>query len=347
MAAESDAGADVVAAMQALARRITPTGGTPESDFELLVGAFESQSQTLDHLRALAVLAEPNDTKLMSAFGRVASFASRVRDAGISHVLEVIFERSHARIDLTDDLHAFVRSIVAGFGGRITFGNLNYDTLLLSALLATCQDELTDLGDPQNKVSVRTSPSTTREVPGLRTTANFLASRRVRLLHLHGSLTYWKDADGTFAKLDTVFLRANRLWAKVRKDSTSFRPVVILANQQDKTGLVGEYPFALAYNAFASSLDRTNHWLIVGYSFRDECVNDMLRREFTGRAIKPTVLVATYGNDPKRTLVEESLGWDAASGDSSTWLTIMRGGAHSLAGSRPWRSFAPNATQVT
>ena len=49
---ESEAEADVISAMQNLARRIVPTGGAPERDFELLVGAFESQSQTLGHLRA-------------------------------------------------------------------------------------------------------------------------------------------------------------------------------------------------------------------------------------------------------------------------------------------------------
>jgi hypothetical protein len=44
---------------------------------------------------------------------------------------------------------------------------------------------------------------------------------------------------------------------------------------------VGKYPFALAYDVFRSSLERSSRWLVVGYSFRDEVIIETLREVFS------------------------------------------------------------------
>ncbi|MCG2622688.1 hypothetical protein LVY72_12315 [Arthrobacter sp. I2-34] len=138
----TDDGSDVVAAMKEIAERALPHGATTDDDFEVLVGAFGAESRTLTYLQQLAALVSPQDAKLLEAIAQVSDFAEQVRDNGISHVLEVIFERSRAYRDESESMHDFVEAIVEAFDGKIAFGNLNYDTLLLAALIATNQHNL-------------------------------------------------------------------------------------------------------------------------------------------------------------------------------------------------------------
>lgn len=88
-------GDDAVAAMKELAARALPDGVRSEDDFEQLVGAFGAESRTLSTLETLATLTSPQDRKLRRAIRRVSSFAERVRDYGVSHVLEVIWGLPH------------------------------------------------------------------------------------------------------------------------------------------------------------------------------------------------------------------------------------------------------------
>jgi hypothetical protein len=338
----SDDGSDVIAAMKEIAARALPVGVPSDEDFEVLVGAFGSESLTMGYIERLAKLVSPKDKKLRAAIQRVSSFAEQVRDTGLSFVLEVIFERSRSSQEKAKGLQALVKAIVDAFPGRVTFGNLNYDTLLLSALLETCKSQLSDMGHGFKMVNVHTSGNPDTKVPSLReSAADFPANRRVRLLHLHGSLTFWSNRDKTiFAKLDTNFLASHDQWQSVRDQETNIRPVVVLANQKDKTSHVEEFPFSLAYELFCTSLTSTNHWLIIGYSFRDEPVNVRLRAEFAERSPKPVVLVVTRGDSPTRHEIERAFGWNVEDGDSSGWLSVHRGGANKLESSKRWHKFA-------
>ncbi len=333
-------GSDVVAAMKEIAERALPAGATSDDDFEILVGAFGAESRTLSYLQELASLVSPQDEDLRNAIQQVSEFAGQVRDEGLSHVLEVIFERSQGYSDGTAKLQAFVETITTAFDGKIAIGNLNYDTLLLSALLATLErNELADMGHGYKKCSI-TADGRKISVPALRTSASDFPPNRVRLLHLHGSLTYWSNLERTvFAKIDTANLSSFDQWGAVRERSTNVRPVVVLANQRDKSAHVTEFPFSVAYEVFAAGLKASAHWLVVGYSFRDICVNDMLREEFSNRTDKPTVLVVTYGDQPARHDVERAFGWGAEDGDSESWLTINRGGANDMKDSLDWKNF--------
>lgn len=345
IAAASDDGSDVVTAMKEIAERALPAGVTSEDDFEVLVGAFGAESRTMGYLERLAQLTQPQDESLRDAIQQVARFAVRVRDTGLSHVLQVIFENSHAYSDDAENLHAFVRAIADDFDGRVTLANLNYDTLLLSAVLTVCGvQHVADLGHGWRKVTiVDTDGEQVARVPALRTDkSDFPSSRRVRLLHLHGSITYWAGADGTiFAKLSREHLEDLEQWQAVRDENTELRPVVVLANQRDKTAHVQEYPFSLAYEMFVDSLADSDHWLIVGYSFRDEPVNAKLQAEFNDRAReeKPRVLVVTHGDDPELHTVERAFGWGKEDGSSVDWLTIVRTGADGVEETDAWSQF--------
>lgn len=150
---QNDEGDDVVAAMREIAQRALPQGVNSEDDFEMLVGAFSAETRTLSYLDQLASLTEPKK-KLRKAIKRVAAFAERVRDTGLSHVLEVIFERSVSNHEDARNLHTFIEAVTTTFDGKVVFANLNYDTLLLAALLHVCQSDVTDMGHGFRKVRV-------------------------------------------------------------------------------------------------------------------------------------------------------------------------------------------------
>lgn len=338
---ESD-GDDVVAAMREIATRTLPAGAESDDDFEELVGAFGAESRNLGNLGNLANLKSPTDEDLKRAIELVAKFAEQVRDTGISYVLEVICERSHASRDAAENLHALVADLLESFSGEVTFGNLNYDTLLLAALMHVRPGQFVDLGDGRHQVEVVVNDREQRKVPALRRRArDFPANARVRLLHLHGSLTYWASPENDrHAKLPRELLEDGEQWQAVRDNTTDIRPTVVLANSRDKSEHVGSYPFDLAYEVFRSGLQRSDRWIVIGYSFRDAPVNAMLRDQFSADEVPPTVLVVTHGRSPSRKLVERALGWEREEdGDSRSWLTIIRSGANGVERTEKWRRF--------
>ena len=196
MQASSDDGDKVIHAMNEIARRSAPLDEVTDEDFEKLVGAFDSQALTLEELGRLAELVATEDSALRFAIRDVSKFSERVRDMGISYVLEVITERSRADHARDSKLHATLGEIMDTFQGRVTFANLNYDTLLLSALGAL-DAPFADMGfgpSPVSLVVERPTNTSDREDPTrytgyqLRKSLNFPVTpkHRVRLLQLHG-----------------------------------------------------------------------------------------------------------------------------------------------------------------
>jgi hypothetical protein len=205
-----------------------------------------------------------------------------------------------------------------------------------------CQDgELADIADGRRKVAVEVDDQEIRHVPALRRiAADFPEDRRVNLLHLHGSLTYWEKRDGgIFAKLPKEMLDDDAQWRAVRERTTNVRPSVVLASPRDKAQHVTEYPYSLAYEMFARGLAHAPRWIVIGYSFRDEPVNRMLSTRFLDLEEKPSVLEATYGPDPTDREIERAFGWGADDGPSSGWLTVVRTGADGLQDSAEWETY--------
>ncbi|WP_454118271.1 hypothetical protein [Microbacterium lacticum] len=92
---------------------------------------------------------------------------------------------------------------------------------------------------------------------------------------------------------------------------------------------------------FKSGLARADHWLIIGYSFKDAPVNNMLREAFLDYEEKPSVLVVTYGPSPRRAEIERAFGWGADDPDSRAWLSINRRGANGVQDTNHWERFVP------
>ncbi|QWL30774.1 hypothetical protein E2R40_08600 [Rathayibacter toxicus] len=332
-----------MAAMKEIANSALEHGAKCDDDFEVLVGAFGAESRNLEMLHRFAALRDSLDENIQKSLSDSAAYLQRVCDNGISHVLEVIAERSHAsRGPAADNLQELLNAIITAFSGRVTFGNLNYDTLLLAALIRVCQQDLADMGNPGQRLVVPGKNGENHEALGLRRNASeFPADRRVTLLHLHGSHTYWATRDNKIhMKLPREMLKSGYHWKAIREHTTDVHPVVVLANQRDKCEKIGEFPFSLAYEMVSNELTQADHWLIIGYSFRDIPVNRMLRHAFSQKTQKPTVLVVTYGEKPTRHRVKKALGWRShEDGSSHDWLTIDRCGANGVQKTAHWEEF--------
>lgn len=339
-------GDKAVQAMQSLAERALEHGERSDKNFENLVGVFGSESRNLEYLRELAELVSPSDQPLEEAINKTIDFAEQVRDQGVSHVLEVISERSTASNGKTQNLHALIKEIVEGFKGEIFFGNLNYDTLILASLIQLYKKDIADMGDGRKE---RVSFTVDKDAEGKDVKEEFLRlrenpedfpRRRIKLLHLHGSLTYWGDPQTSeYGKIEKNYLDENNQWEAIRRQATNVRPLVVLANQREKTEHVTQHPFKLAYQMFSDGLADSDHWLIIGYSFRDGPVNHRLRNAFIRKDVKPKVMVVTYGDLLAKNEVEHALGWGAEDGPSDEWLIINREGANGVQESEDWLSF--------
>lgn len=335
-----DGGRSVVAAMRELADTWLPPGETSDHDFERLVGAFGAEGRSLHHLQALAELSYPQDRRLRRSIEKVMTFAQELRNVGTGHVLEVVYENSKSSYTESEPLNELLRAIYREFPGRISFGNLNYDTILLAALMNVGTRKVADLGHGwkewelgREKIHAMQLRQVASDFPPLR-------GYPVHLLHLHGSLTYWATNDGEqFGKLDRSQVRVRRLFKKLRQGKTDLRPLVVLNRERQKVDDVQAHPYKLAYEMFDRGLARADHWLVIGYSFRDVAVNDLLRQEFLRREVKPKVLVVTHGATPSREEIEDALGWGAEDASSTEWLRRNPRGAFGMQNHRSWTWF--------
>jgi hypothetical protein len=335
-------GSDAVAkAMQSVANH--QLTGDPATDFEVLIGAFGGQSDILDDLAIFADLTKNSDPKIANAIQQVRDFVGEVQRRGIGHTLEIIAERTYSDLTRRQPLLDFFERVLSAFKNHVTVANLNYDTLVLSVLVDQYRDILSDMANGRYDGGTVNAGGVKYPTWRLRSSeVEFmpLEERRLRLLHLHGSLTFWRFGADNYRKLTVDAVRYSPIWQTYREEDTfSGRPLVVLANQYEKAQHVLRYPYNLAYDVAETDMKNASHWLIVGYSFRDACVNDLLSRSWEARKDPPRILVVTHGDGLKMDTVEDAFGWKRGSGPSNN-LTIDRSGAFGLAGSSDWSDFA-------
>ena len=220
---------------------------------------------------------------------------------------------------------------------------MNYDTLVLSALVDEHKDILSDMAHGRydgGTISIGGAKYPTLRLRNSETEYMSLDERRLRLLHLHGSLTFWRFGADNYRKLQVDAVRYSSIWQTYRDEDTfSGRPLVVLANQHDKAQHVLRYPYNLAYDLAETDMKNASHWLVVGYSFRDACVNDLLSRSWEARKSPPNILVVTHTGNLKADTIEDAFGWKRGSAAANN-LTIDRSGAFGLATSAARNNFA-------
>jgi hypothetical protein len=318
--------------------------GDPTSDFEAICGPLEQLCVALGVLQKY-VDCDPDRLKKV-AFGITAKEIDRLHRQGVGHVLEVIAERSVASFDAGDEVIDFLGALAdAADGWKLTIGNLNYDSLALAAIARNWSSVSCDM------TKGYAQPEDIEVVPGhilqgrpLRTSPDFPMSRWIRLIHLHGSLAWLREpGTGRVMRFDMDDLRNCGYWEAWRDGRTQWRPEVVLTNQRAKSAAVRRAPFSLAYQSFYEELVRADRWVIAGYSFRDECLNNVLAKAWADRrGNPPQVLMVTKGADPSLMTVLDALGYDRSAGDPRplTWLHIHRDGIASAPASVAWSNWA-------
>lgn len=337
---------------------------TSSRDFEALVGALEDLEQYLELLNPLrSIDTNQSSQDLGGALDAVQSFVRRLYSIGVSHVLESIYTNSTTTKQELEPFVELIQEIFKRFHGTVAFGNLNYDTILLSALLKAKGNskyredldyfQVSDFAHPgwtdyemangvvDDEIKEKFLPLRSSEEDFEKSLERY----RGQLLHLHGSIQFWKHNDQkilakTRRKDDTL---TDDWWRKLRDQTGEWSPLVVLANSRNKDSHVSEEPFRLAYDTFRKRLETAHHWMLIGYSFRDSAINNMLSNAFlkhkTEYDAPPRILISTRGDDISKVRFLELLGYDNPDSDLS-WLSIHRDGVRELRASKEWKQFS-------
>lgn len=315
------------------------------ADFEELLGVLESMARSLRMMDRISVASSDDDPELHDAIERARRHIEEIHRYGKGHVLETIFSLTTENFKGRRELDRIVSAIVDSTSGNVSFGNLNYDTTLLGSLTSQYSEDLCDMANGMRPIEISLSGGSA-DAYKLRSSDRLPDGRRVRLWHLHGSVTYWRRRDDPAfgIKLKNEDLREKKMFSTYRDGGGDWLPSVVLANQIRKSNVVANQPFKYAYEQFEKALYRADKWLIIGYSFKDEVVNSLLKDAVRpdGKG-QPDILIVGYGNDPDRSTVIDALGWDedaAYRGDGV--LNLVHNGAANLTAEVAWDRFVGN-----
>lgn len=325
--------------------------GDPMTDFEALIGPLDQQTANLGDLLELAELVGEESPAVAKALKTAVTFVHALRRLGAGHAVNIIAEESVATFERRQVVEEFLEAVVGVVPGRITIGNLNYDSLAMASLLNVAGSEMCDMvrGDRKRPLDPIGTDQIIMGAP-MRTSANdFPMGRRIRLVHPHGSLTWFRDpSDDTVYRFDLDGLRWIDAWAAWRDGRTEWEPQVVLTNQSAKSDLVTREPFNLSYEALYNGLASADRWLIAGYSFRDECVNDVLKRAWDARSDAPRILVVTHGDSPAEQTVLDAIGHNPFTDPApSAFLNVCRCGIADAPSCATWQHWAPPSAAMT
>lgn len=121
----------------------------------------------------------------------------------------------------------------------------------------------------------------------------------VELHHLHGSLSLFIDGIRNKAiKFRNEEILLNDIYGKIAKENWDLRPAIITGGGKSKK--VNQYPFEFYYRNLKDlcTYAKFNKLYIVGYSFRDEHINKLLKR-WISAVEKPEdgILIVDFKND--------------------------------------------------
>lgn len=279
--------------------------GDSETNFELLLAPLEDVSEALEELRNAVGLYKSVDAQIDEKLSEVVNFTNYVRRLGLSHVLEIIEKNS--RGGSGNVYSEFISKISSVTEGNVLLATLNYDQLLDSAILSS-KYRTSDIASGQAVTKIRLNRTSNHEIQGLGIRNEFdyadkggwcwQENRRHTVLHLHGSLALVRNyRTGVISKCKMDDLRDQDFWRLYREDFTDFEPVVVLTNQHRKSRLVAMEPFRRAYSGLRIRLRDSQRWVIAGYSFQDECVNEVLYTAWSSMSVKPRILISTHGSE--------------------------------------------------
>lgn len=296
---------EVEAAFKSLATALDPRAG---SDLESLIGPLDILDGAMSALEDLTTLTDGLGGGLSSSVDGTRSVTKRLYRHGVSHVLELIADRSighgssHAK--------ALCES-VARSGEAWCLATVNYDGILVSAALDTLKGNVADLADGRSsaefKVDVVTGDAI-RTGNRLRTVSDLPCIYSV--VNLHGSLG-WLQNGSDHVKFHINELRNDGYWRAWREGRSPWTPSVVLTNQAAKWRRIREYPFRFSYSYFFDRLLESKHWYIIGYGFGDKLLNEVLRHVAKSAFTPPRkCYVVSKDGSPDPATIADVLGDD-------------------------------------
>ncbi|MFL0557355.1 SIR2 family protein [Paenibacillus barengoltzii] len=103
--------------------------------------------------------------------------------------------------------------------------------------------------------------------------------RKIELHHLHGSLSLFYDYyRNRVAKLKSEDIGYEEIYEKIYQENLPLIPAIITGG--GKSDKIVQYPFDFYYRALKDICDfgQANKLFVIGYSFRDEHINDLISR---------------------------------------------------------------------
>ncbi|HDR7483092.1 TPA: SIR2 family protein [Bacillus toyonensis] len=234
-------------------------------------------------------------------------------------IREITFEYTASILDLIDGhvhwdeikekLSEFINWLLKTIddSNDIDLFTLNFDLLLETILLETIgTDRFMDYHVPRDKWNLIGNEKRFFFSPDL--AVSMFGDRKVKLHHLHGSLSSFKDIQkGKPFKITTEALRNYEVYNKI----FDFNIIPSIVTGGGKSIKVQEMPFNFYYSSFRRKLVDENNscdeLFIIGYSFRDKHINDSIirRLELTRRRKDPKPLEKLLIVDFKQTEEEK------------------------------------------
>ena len=253
-----------------------------QTDFEEAIASIEQVYDSLKNYYDFLVQGEDADE-----FLKAYDLGRTEIEKHLEAIREIIYEYTSSILDLIDG-HVRWKEIgdkLSGFidwlqttieeADQIDLFTLNFDLLLETILLETIGTEkFLDYHVPRdnwpliNERRYFFSPDLSMQMYG---------DRNVRLHHLHGSLSSFKDIkSGKIFKITTEALRYHQVY----EDILQLNIIPSIVTGGGKSIKVQENPFQFYYNEFKRKLvnkqSPCEELYIIGYSFRDDHINQAI-----------------------------------------------------------------------
>lgn len=258
-------------------------GSYIQLDFEEAIASIEQVYDSLKNYYDFLVKGEDGN-EFLKAYNLGRTEIERHLEA----IREIIYEYTSSILDLIDGhvrwkeigdkLSGFIEWLTATIedADEIDLFTLNFDLLLETILLETIgTEQFLDFHVRRDKWPL-IDESRYFFSPDL--SIHLYGDRKVRLHHLHGSLSSFKDIkNGKIFKITTEALRYHQVY----DDILQLNIVPSIVTGGGKSIKVQENPFQFYYNEFKKKLvneeNPCEELYIIGYSFRDDHINKAIQ----------------------------------------------------------------------
>ena len=252
-----------------------------EENFTLLEASYENLRKYQSFIRSDV------GKKFLKRFGLKdpklqlhEAIIERIYKGYISRVLEII--HGNVRLDkIQEKISKFVSFLVDEIASndKTYIFTLNYDLLVETILLQYVgSDGFTDFCCPSGKLK---GTEIDKFDFNPRRNEEFFSdtNQNVELHHLHGSLSLFYDFDRNRAvKLRSQDIGYEEIYRKIYAERMPLTPAIITGG--GKSDKIVQYPFDFYYRSMKDLCDsgQPSKFFIVGYSFRDQHINDLIKR---------------------------------------------------------------------